>query len=422
MKHLAPALYGLLLLAWPAKPADSLRLKEGDRIVFYGDSITDQRLYTVITETYLVTRYPHLHLTFTHSGWGGDRVTGGGGGPIDERLKRDVLPYKPTVVSIMLGMNDGNYRTETEANDRIYFDGMRHIVDALQAGAPGVRITLIEPSPFDDVTRPFTVPGGYNEVLISFSKWLANYAAGKSLDTSDFNRPMTAMLEKANAASHEQALTILPDRVHPSFAGHLVMAEQLLESWGARPTVSKVSIDASGARVNEAEFAHVSALQAANGVVTWTELDDALPLPFAQWEGSGRFGPVGLVLKSSDVTEMLNQQPLQVTGLGSGVYSLKIDGTPIGSFNDSELARGINLAILKTPMTEQAEKVYDLTVSHCDVHNERWRTVQVPLSAYNFPQTAAAMSADDALEQAILDRRQETAQPMPHQFELTPVR
>src|SRR5580693_8359167 len=82
-------------------------LKEGDHVVFYGDSITDQRLYTTFTESYVVTRFPTLNVAFTHSGWGGDRVTGGGGGPIDLRLSRDVFPYHPTVVTIMLGMNDG---------------------------------------------------------------------------------------------------------------------------------------------------------------------------------------------------------------------------------------------------------------------------------------------------------------------------
>ena len=35
-------------------------LKDGDRVVFYGDSITEQRLYTTYTETYVVTRFPQL--------------------------------------------------------------------------------------------------------------------------------------------------------------------------------------------------------------------------------------------------------------------------------------------------------------------------------------------------------------------------
>ena len=57
-------------------------LKNGDCVVFYGDSITDQRLYTTFIESYVVTRFPRLNVRFVHSGWGGDRVGGGGGGPI----------------------------------------------------------------------------------------------------------------------------------------------------------------------------------------------------------------------------------------------------------------------------------------------------------------------------------------------------
>src|SRR6516162_6961650 len=84
---------------------EAFYLKNGDRVVFYGDSITDQRLYTTFVESYVVTRFPKLNVTFIHSGWGGDRVTGGGGGKIDLRLNRDVISYKPTVVTVMLGMN-----------------------------------------------------------------------------------------------------------------------------------------------------------------------------------------------------------------------------------------------------------------------------------------------------------------------------
>jgi len=400
---------------------DSLRVKDGDTVVFYGDSITDQRLYTVITETYLVTRYPNLNVSFVHSGWGGDKVSGGGGGPIDERLNRDVLPYKPTVVSIMLGMNDGLYKPETEANDRVYFNGMRQIIDAIQKGAPGVRITLIEPSPYDDVTRAPNFPGGYNEVLISFSKWLANYAVANGLATADFNRPMTAMLQKADEAAHDDAQKILPDRVHPSFSGHLVMAEQLVKAWGGRPLVAKVTIHLDSGRPNieSEEFAHVSDLTAESKGLRWTEKDDALPLPFPQWEAAGGVGPVPLVLKSSDVTEAMNQEPLRVEGLKPGVYAVKVDGSAVGTFNDDELSRGVNLAILNTPMTEQAKRVYDLTVLHCNVHNARWRTIQVPLSKENLPEVAPAMAAADSLEQAILKKRREAAQPKSHSFEIS---
>src|SRR6266699_6012968 len=133
----------LLMLTALAAHAQSFALKDGDRVVFYGDSITDQRLYTTLTETYVVTRFPKLNVQFVHSGWGGDRVTGGGGGPIDVRLQRDVLAYQPTVMTIMLGMNDGSYRAFDEAIFDRYGKGYQHIIDSVKEALPGIRITVI---------------------------------------------------------------------------------------------------------------------------------------------------------------------------------------------------------------------------------------------------------------------------------------
>jgi phospholipase/lecithinase/hemolysin len=38
-----------------AAAQDSFALRDGDRVVFFGDSITDQRLYTTFAETFVVT-------------------------------------------------------------------------------------------------------------------------------------------------------------------------------------------------------------------------------------------------------------------------------------------------------------------------------------------------------------------------------
>jgi lysophospholipase L1-like esterase len=423
MRHTMWILAAAFALAAGAAGADDFSLKNGDRVVFYGDSITDQRLYTVIAETYVVTRYPKLDAVFVHSGWGGDRVTGGGGGPVDTRLQRDVIAYKPTVMTIMLGMNDGEYNVESEAVDKKFFDGYRHIVDSVRAALPGIRITAIRPSPYDDVTHAANFPGGYNEVLISFGKWIANYAREAGLNVADLNTAVVRMVAKANEQNAEEARKIIPDRVHPSFAGHLIMAEELLKSWNARPVVSAVVIDASAGRpqVKSADHAAVSDLSA-EPTLEWKELDDALPLPFQSWQSMWGSGPLKLVLSSSDVAEALNRQSLSITGLGNGVYTLQIDGQAVGTFNNDEFARGINLALLETPMARQAKEVYDLTVSHSDIHNDRWRTVQVPLAEYNLPQSRATMDALDALERAVVAKQHQAAQPKPHTYALVPVR
>ena len=269
------------------------------------------------------------------------------------------------------------------------------------------------------MTRPPTFAGGYNEVMISFGKWIANYGKEAGLNVADLNAGVVQMLARANAQNHEDALKIIPDRVHPGFSGHLIMAEELLKSWNARPVVSAVAIDAASSEpaVKSSEHVQVSELSAAGGL-HWTELEDALPLPFAQWVKRGN-GPLELVMASSDVADALNQETLRVRGLKDGTYVLKIDGEEAGTFNNDRLAAGVNLALMDTPMTKQAKKVYDLTVSHCDVHNNRWRTVQVPLADYDLPQSGPAMSAMDELERALLAKRREAAQPKAHRFTLT---
>src|SRR5207249_8771541 len=47
-------------------------VKDGDHVVFLGDSITEQRLYTTYIEAYALTRFPQWKLTFRNVGWGGD--------------------------------------------------------------------------------------------------------------------------------------------------------------------------------------------------------------------------------------------------------------------------------------------------------------------------------------------------------------
>ncbi|PYP99838.1 MAG: hypothetical protein DMF82_23750 [Acidobacteria bacterium] len=78
-------------------PAGEFHLAAGDRVVFYGDSITQDGGYARAVEVYTATRFPDRAVTFWYAGVGGDRVGGGWAGPIDVRLDRDVIAHRPTV-------------------------------------------------------------------------------------------------------------------------------------------------------------------------------------------------------------------------------------------------------------------------------------------------------------------------------------
>jgi len=403
-----PLFFSLFTLA---ALAQDFHLKDGDRVVFFGDSITDQRLYTTFTETFAVTRYPDRKITFTHSGWGGDRVTGGAGGGIAERLERDVFAYKPTVVSIMLGMNDGRVRAFDQQIFDTYANGFRNIVKELKAKAPGVRITAIQPSPYDDVTYAPLFPGGYNGVLLRYSDFLSQLAEEQQLTLADLNRPVTAMLARAKATDAAQSQKIIPDRVHPGPAGHLIMAGGLLQGWGAPSVVSAVTIDAKAQKVTASTNTTVSNLNK----LSWTQLDRALPFPIYTAD------PImALAVNSSDFVARFNQQPLKITGLPAGPHTLHIDGSEVATRTAAEWAAGVNLATLSTPMWAQAAQVHALTLRRANVHNTRWRSLQVPLGKDGLANLAKATEAIDAITAELTEKQRAAAQPVAHQFELVP--
>ncbi len=212
-----------VLAAWaPLVRAEGpFALHDGDRVVFYGDSITDQRLYTTFVETYVVTRFPGMKVDFVHSGWGGDRVTGGGGGPIDRRLERDLFAHKPTVVTVMLGMNDASYQPFKQPIFDTYAKGYQHLVESLKSNLPGVRITLILPSPYDDVTRKPNFEGGYNQVLVRYGEFVRSLAEKEGATVADLNASVVEALKKAQEIDPNRARRPDP-RPGPSRPGRSV--------------------------------------------------------------------------------------------------------------------------------------------------------------------------------------------------------
>ncbi len=403
-----------LITAWaPALRAQgAFALHDGDRVVFYGDSITDQRLYTTFAETYVVTRFPTMKVSFVHSGWGGDRVTGGGGGPIDLRLKRDVFAFKPTVVTVMLGMNDASYQPFKQPIFDTYAEGYRHLVGSLKSNLPGVRLTLIVPSPFDDVTRTPTFEGGYNRVLIRYGEFVRSLAEKEGATVADLNTPVVAALKKANELDHSLAPHLIPDRVHPGPGGQLLMAEALLKAWNATPLVSAVEIDASAGKATRQDNTRLDDLKTGE-TITWTQTDAALPMPI-----NLKDPVIALAARSSDVEQALNQQTLRVTGLTASNYRLRIDGNDVAELREAQLRDGVNLAELDTPMMRQATTVHHLTLRHNDIHFDRWRSYQVPMEGANYASLPRVLEALDSLEADVLAEREREARPVAHRFEL----
>lgn len=419
-----------LLCACSAAGQPEFYLHDGDRVVFYGDSITDQRLYTVFAETFVTTRFPGMRVNFTHSGWSGDRVTGGLGGAIDVRLDRDVFAHDPTVITVMLGMNDAEYRPFDDGIFNIFANGYRHILARIEAAAPRARVTLLAPSPYDDVTRPPAFEGGYNSVLLRYGKFVSELGRASDREVVDLNGPVVRLLKSAADRAPEPARKLIPDRVHPSPGVHLVMAKELLRAWGAPAVVSLVEMDAASGKLTKAENTAIdsiardmSAIAAPEAespatescVLAWTEADRALPMPLSVDDETVR-----LALAHSDFMDALNREMLKVTGLRAGRYRLEIDGQAAGIFDARELGDGVNLAARKTPMSEQARTVYEMIFRRNYLRAARINMVDNSLREYHPVRLGAALDALKSLEDEMLSIERAAAQPRPHRFQLMP--
>jgi beta-1,2-mannosidase len=387
-------------------------LHSDDTVVFYGDSITEQNYYNQYVELYAATRFPWMRVHFYGAGVGGDRVTGGGGGPIDQRLDRDVFAEKPTVVTVMLGMNDGGYRATTEEIEQTYVKGYEHLLTSIHEHVPRVRLTLLGPSPYDDVTRPVTFPGGYNAVMQHFAEVDQSLADKYAAAFVNLNPPVVAAIQKADAMDPRLAALLLPDRVHPDPLAHWVMAEALLKGWHAPALVSSVTMDARGGLVTDARNVDVGHVEQTDGGWKWTELEDALPLPLSRSNASQ-----ALLLDLTDIQRQLNQETLRVTGLPAGRYALTIDGDPVDTFSPDTLEGGINLADYATPMFHQAQRVGWLVRDRDEAHY-----IHLRMRVRN-ADTGAEEGKDvlQSFENSLEDSIYEMAIPKPHVFRLTPV-
>jgi lysophospholipase L1-like esterase len=405
----------LFTLAAPALLAASavageFFFKDGDRVVFLGDSITEQRLYTTYIEAYTLSRHPEWKLWFRNVGWGGDTSWLRQRAHPDEKqlfaadeasqqkmvedsvgrgLRRDILPLKPTAVTIKFGMNDFAYQKFREDIFKAYVRSQTELAKMLAAN--GARVAFLTPQPIEE-KRPDPDKDVKNQSLRQFSDGLKEVAVKQGAIFVDQFDPYMAIMMRERAAD-PAAYIGGGDAVHPGPPGHTIMAWAVLKGLGATALVSRAEIDGAAAKVLASEGCRVTNLKANQGTIGFDRSDDALPMPI-----DPKAEPA---LKLAPILQDLDWYELKVTGLPAGTYELSIDGESVGKATNEDLARGWNLATIAGPITKQAQEVLALVFQKNDLFYQRWRAVQL----YEFPGWAQSPEAESkrAAELARLD-------------------
>lgn len=334
-------------------------LKTGERMVFLGDSITEQRIHTRYVMDFFALRYPDMNVTFRNAGWGGDRSPGG-----LARLQRDVLSQKPNVVSICFGMNDGSYQVFDKNIFDTYITGMNGLISELKKA--GVKVVLLTPGCIDQERYNWTPCKTYNDTLGMYADGVKDLAAKERLPVYDIHKLMLDVQTKAKAA--DASFTMIPDSVHPSPAGQALMAYGLISDLGAVSTASGLEIDAAKAEY-VADRCTVKNLKITNDTVSFVRTDNALPTYFdPEVAGIEKFAPF--------LTD-LNEYNFKVTGLKSGTWKLSVQGMEVGKFTSDVLANGIDLSNQPGPWKKLAGEVNGISGDQENLYFMRWRQIEL---------------------------------------------
>ncbi len=429
--------------------------KSGDTVCFVGDSITHGGTYHAIVALYYATRFPDRELRTFNCGIGGDRASGI---MSDEkfRLNVDILGHKPTVATIMLGMNDightDYYAPDVEKRRQrsleVYDESMQKLIGALQKS--GARMILITPSPYDETTKlesarkevAIGADGALGKCAEKVHAWAKQFGAG----VVNFHEVMNAI--DAREQAKDRAFTIVgPDRVHPGAVGHFVMAYTFLKAQGVPSEVATIGIDARKGKASGAGNCTIGDVKAGPANVNFDCTEKALPLAVS--------AEATAALALVPFTKELNQEKLVISGLAAGTYELKIDNQTVGEYSAADLQAGVNLAEnAKTPQHQQsaaatkinqdrtnvgvqlrglAAQFYTLSKAKVDVSDPA--AVEKELSARvvasqkgGGPEDARMKAALDAFKireklahdyDALAVTLRETCQPRPHHFALT---
>lgn len=177
----------------------ALPAPEPNRVVFYGDSITDA--WTRNGGTFFPGK-PYLNRG----------ISGQTTPQMLVRFRQDVINLHPAAVILLAGTNDIAGNTGPETPEMIH-DNFRSMVEL--ATANNIRVIIASVLPAADYPwKPGMDPA---PKIIALNKWLADYVVQQHLVYLDYYTPM------ADPATGGMKPGISKDGVHPNAAGYAIM-------------------------------------------------------------------------------------------------------------------------------------------------------------------------------------------------------
>jgi lysophospholipase L1-like esterase len=352
-QELEPKPPGAYFEKFPAKKApqpQGLALQKGDRLAICGDSITEQKMYSRIMETYLTVAVPELGVTVRQYGWSGEQMPG-----FVSRMTNDTLRFKPTIATTCYGMNDHGYRPYEQGIGDRYRASSTAAVQAFKNA--GARVILGSAGSVGKVpawSKDGVAAGvdALNQNLCELRNIDIEIAQKEGVGFADVFWPMLTADYAAQAKYGTNYAVPGKDGVHPGWAGQTVMAYAFLKGLGLNGEIGAYTIDLGN---------NTATVSQGHELVSYK--DGAAQIKSARYP----FCATGDTTKDDTIrsgmtlvpfNEDLNRLMLVVKNAPAQKYRVTW-GTVSKSFSSEELSKGVNLAALyeTNPFSDAFKKV-----------------------------------------------------------------
>jgi lysophospholipase L1-like esterase len=201
-------------------------LRNSDRIVFFGDSITllgvKPNGYITLIKDSLLKKFPSIEII--GAGIGGNKVP-----DLQARIDADVIAKNPTIVVIYIGINDvwhfitpGQIGTSKDK----YEAGLEEIIGKIQK--TGARVILCTPTVIGEKKD------GKNQLdaqLDEYSEISRRVAQKTKIELCDLRNAFVSYLQLHNPDNVEQGI-LTADKAHLSDEGNRLVAKEMLKALG----------------------------------------------------------------------------------------------------------------------------------------------------------------------------------------------
>lgn len=317
-----------------APPTDGLYLHPGDQLAIIGDSITEQKQYSRIIETYLTVCVPDLKITARQFGWSGETAEG-----FLHRMTNDCLRFQPTVATLCYGMNDHRYQAYTDEIGNWYSNNYSAVVLSLKNA--GARVVL------GSAGSVGKVPHWASNTNAPLEDLNLNLCHLRNIDVEmaekydvRFADVFWPMFTEGFAAKQEYGPDYAlsgKDGVHPGWAGHVVMAYAFLKAMGLDGDLGTFTVDLKAAQ------ASVSAGHTLDSFTNDTLTITSQRYPFCATGTTNSDNSIRSGMTLVPFNADLNRLTLVVKGGTAKNYAVTW-GDQTRNYSATQLATGVNLA------------------------------------------------------------------------------